>query len=46
MNSEAKEIVKAIRALTQELKMIRKIMESRDEEPDIDDESDLDKYML
>lgn len=46
MNSEAKEIVKAIKALTTELKRIRKVMESWDEEPELDNEADPDEYML
>lgn len=45
MNSEAKEIVKAIQALTKELKQIRKILQSWDEESPID-ETDPDKYIL
>lgn len=46
MNSEAKEIVKAIKALATELKQIRKIMESWDEEPKLDDEADPDKFIM
>lgn len=46
MNSEAKEIVKAIKALTQELKQIRKILEHWDEEPKLDDEADPDKFII
>lgn len=46
MSSEAKEIVKAIKNLTNELKQIRKIMESWDEDPEVEDEADLDKYIL
>ncbi len=46
MSSEAKEIVKAIKDLTKELKQIRKIMESWDEDPEVEDEADLDKYIL
>ena len=46
MDKDTKEIVKAISELTKELKRIRKVMESWDEEPELDDEADLDKYML
>ncbi len=46
MSSEAKEIVKAIKSLTNELKQIRKIMESWDEDPEVDDEADMDEYIL
>ena len=46
MNSEAKDIIKAIKALTTELKQIRKLMESWDEEPKVDDEADPDEYIV
>lgn len=46
MNSEAKEIVKAIKALTAELKQIRKLMERWDEEPELDVEADPNKYIV
>ena len=36
--NELKDIAKGIKALTSELKRIRKIMESWDEDPDIDEE--------
>ena len=42
---EIKEIVKALRELTRELKRIRKIMESWDKEPTVG-EKDIDEYML
>jgi len=42
---DTKEIVKAISELTRELKRIRKLMESWDEDPPID-EADPDKYIV
>lgn len=45
MNSEAKDIIKAIKELTKELKQIRRIMERRDNNPSID-EADPDKYIV
>lgn len=42
---DTKEIVKAISELTKELKRIRKLMESWDEDPPID-EADPDKYIV
>ena len=45
MDSETKEIVKAIRELTAELKRIRKLMASWDDDPEID-EADPDKYIV
>ena len=44
--NELKDIAKGIKALTSELKRIRKIMESWDEDPDIDDEDSPDEYIL
>lgn len=44
-DKEAKEIVKAIKELTKELKTIRKLMESWEEDPKID-EADPDKYIV
>lgn len=40
-----RDIVKALRELGKELKAIRKLMESWDEDPPID-EQDTDKYIL
>lgn len=42
---EIKEIVKAIRELTTEMKKIRRLMESWDEDPPCGDK-DIDEYML
>ena len=44
-DKDTKEIVKAINDLTKEMKKIRKIMESWDEEAEVD-EGDLDKYII
>ena len=45
VDSNTKEIVKAITDLTKELKRIRKLMESWDEDPPIN-EADPDKYIV
>ena len=42
MNSDTKEIVKAIKVLTQELKQIRKLMASWDEEDKLNNEANPD----
>lgn len=44
-SADTKEIVKAIEKLTKELKAIRKVLESWDEDPKIG-EKDIDEYML
>lgn len=43
--SEIKEIVRALKELTKELKAIRKVLESRDEDPDVG-KKDIEEYML
>lgn len=45
MISEAKEIVRALEKLIKELKAIRKVLESWDEDPKID-EDNTEKYIL
>ncbi len=42
---DTKEIVKALKELTKELKQIRRLMETWDEDPPID-EADPDKYIV
>lgn len=43
---DTKEIVRAIKGLTEELKRLRKLMQSWDKEPELDDEADPEEYML
>lgn len=42
---DTREIVKAIKELAKELKAIRKVLESWDEDPKVGDK-DIDEYML
>lgn len=46
MEVGTRDVIKAINKLTDELKRIRKIMESWDEDPDIDEENSPDDYIL
>ncbi len=45
VSADTKEIVKAIKELTKELKAIRKVLESWDKDPPVG-EKDIDEYML
>ena len=45
MISEAKDIIRAIRELTKELRAIRKVLESWDEDPSVG-EKDIDEYIV
>ena len=45
MNSEAKEIVRALKELTKELKAIRKVLEQQGKDPPVG-EKDIDEYIL
>lgn len=45
MDAETKEIIRALKELTRELRKIRELMQSWDEDPPID-EADPDKYIV
>ena len=45
MDKDTKEIVKAIRELTRELKAIRKVLEQQGKDPPVG-EKDIDEYMI